>query len=112
MKKVLITSITDLDGSYISEFLLLHKKHEVNYIKRIPFLIYADRIDYFHQRPIEQDLKFISYYGDLTNANPLIRIVQKVQPEEIYDLEAQKFMSLFLLKSQSLLTIIYKLIGA
>jgi len=90
MKKVLITSITALDGSYISEFLLLHKRHDVNYNKRIPSLIYPDRINHSHQRPIEQDLKFISYYGNLTNTNPLIRIVQKVQPEEIYDLEVQR----------------------
>jgi GDPmannose 4,6-dehydratase len=92
MKKALITGITGQDGSYLAEF-LLHKGYEVHGIKRRTSLINTDRIDHLYQDPHEQDLKFILHHGDLTDATSLIRIVQEVQPDEIYNLAAQSHVA-------------------
>ena len=92
MKKALITGITGQDGSYLAEF-LLHKGHEVHGIKSRSSLINTDRIDHLYQDPHEQDLKFILHHGDLTDATSLIRIIQEVQPDEIYNLAAQSHVA-------------------
>ena len=92
MKKALITGVTGQDGSYLAEF-LLHKGYEVHGIKRRTSLINTDRIDHLYQDPHEQDLKFILHHGDLTDATSLIRIIQEVQPDEIYNLAAQSHVA-------------------
>jgi GDPmannose 4,6-dehydratase len=92
MKKALITGITGQDGSYLAEF-LLDKGYEVHGIKRRSSLINTDRIDHLYQDPHEQDLKFILHHGDLTDATSLIRIIQEVQPDEIYNLAAQSHVA-------------------
>jgi GDPmannose 4,6-dehydratase len=92
MKKALVTGITGQDGSYLAEF-LLDKGYEVHGIKRRSSLINTDRIDHLYQDPHEQDLKFILHHGDLTDATSLIRIVQEVQPDEIYNLAAQSHVA-------------------
>ena len=92
MKKALITGITGQDGSYLAEF-LLHKGYEVHGVKRRSSLINTDRIDHLYQDPHEQDLKFILHHGDLTDATSLIRIIQEVQPDEIYNLAAQSHVA-------------------
>jgi len=88
MKKALITGITGQDGSYLADF-LLKKGYEVHGIKRRTSLINTDRIDHLFQDPHEKNLKFILHHGDLTDATSLIRIIQEVQPNEIYNLAAQ-----------------------
>jgi GDPmannose 4,6-dehydratase len=92
MKKALITGITGQDGSYLAEF-LLHKGYEVHGIKRRTSLINTDRIDHLYRDLHEQDLKFILHHGDLTDATSLIRIIQEVQPDEIYNLAAQSHVA-------------------
>ena len=92
MKKAIITGITGQDGSYLAEF-LLDKGYEVHGIKRRTSLINTDRIDHLYQDPHEQDLKFILHHGDLTDATSLIRIIQEVQPDEIYNLAAQSHVA-------------------
>ena len=92
MKKALITGITGQDGSYLAEF-LLNKGYEVHGIKRRTSLINTDRIDHLYQDPHEQDLKFILHHGDLTDATSLIRIIQEVRPDEIYNLAAQSHVA-------------------
>ena len=92
MKKALITGITGQDGSYLAEF-LLDKGYEVHGIKRRTSLINTDRIDHLYQDPHEQDLKFILHHGDLTDATSLIRIIQEVRPDEIYNLAAQSHVA-------------------
>ena len=92
MKKALVTGITGQDGSYLAEF-LLDKGYEVHGIKRRSSLINTDRIDHLYQDPHEQDLKLILHHGDLTDATSLIRIVQEVQPDEIYNLAAQSHVA-------------------
>lgn len=87
MKKALITGITGQDGAYLAE-LLLSKGYEVHGIKRRSSLLNTDRIDHLYQDPHEKNLKFKLHYGDLTDATNLIRIVQEVQPDEIYNLGA------------------------
>jgi len=91
MKKALITGITGQDGSYLAEF-LLNKGYEVHGIKRRTSLINTDRIDHLYQNPHEQNRKFILHHGDLTDSSSLIRIIQEVQPDEIYNLAAQTLM--------------------
>ena len=88
MKKALITGVTGQDGSYLADF-LLKKGYEVHGIKRRTSLINTDRIDHLFQDPHEKNLKFILHHGDLTDATSLIRIIQEVQPDEIYNLAAQ-----------------------
>ena len=92
MKKALITGITGQDGSYLAEF-LLDKGYEVHGVKRRASLINTDRIDHLYQDPHEQNRKFILHHGDLTDATSLIRIIQEVQPDEIYNLAAQSHVA-------------------
>ena len=92
MKKALITGITGQDGSYLAEFLLA-KGYEVHGIKRRTSLLNTDRIDHLYQDPHEQEKKFILHYGDMTDSSSLVRILQQVQPEEIYNLAAQSHVA-------------------
>lgn len=87
MKKALITGITGQDGAYLSE-LLLSKGYEVHGLKRRSSLFNTDRIDHLYQDPHEKNVKLKLHYGDLSDAGNLIRIVQEVQPDEIYNLGA------------------------
>ena len=87
MKKALITGVTGQDGAYLAE-LLLKKGYEVHGIKRRTSLFNTDRIDHLYQDPHEKDLKFVLHYGDLSDSANIISIVQKVQPDEIYNLGA------------------------
>lgn len=91
-KKALITGVTGQDGAYLAE-LLLNKGYEVHGIKRRVSLFNTDRIDHLYQEPHEEDRQFILHYGDLTDAANLIRIVQQVQPDEIYNLGAQSHVA-------------------
>jgi GDPmannose 4,6-dehydratase len=84
----LITGITGQDGAYLAEF-LLKKGYEVHGIKRRASSFNTDRIDHLYQDPHESDQRFVLHYGDLTDATNLIRILQEVQPAEIYNLGAQ-----------------------
>ena len=88
MKKALVTGITGQDGAYLADF-LLKKGYEVHGIKRRSSLFNTDRIDHLYQDPHETNKRFMLHYGDLTDATNLIRIVQEVQPDEIYNLGAQ-----------------------
>jgi len=88
MKKALITGITGQDGAYLAEF-LLKKGYEVHGIKRRASLFNTDRIDHLYQDPHESERRFMLHYGDLTDSTNLIRIIQQVQPDEIYNLAAQ-----------------------
>jgi len=88
VKKALITGITGQDGAYLAEF-LLKKGYVVHGIKRRASLFNTDRIDHLYQDPHERGLNFVLHYGDLTDSTNLIRIVQEVQPDEIYNLAAQ-----------------------
>jgi GDPmannose 4,6-dehydratase len=88
MKKALITGITGQDGAYLAEF-LLKKGYIVHGIKRRSSLFNTDRIDHLYQDPHEGEIKFRLHYGDLTDSTNLIRIIQEVQPDEIYNLAAQ-----------------------
>ncbi len=92
MKKALITGVTGQDGSYLAEF-LLNKNYEVHGIKRRTSLINTDRIDHLYEEPHETDRKFILHHGDLTDSTSLIRIIQEVQPDEIYNLAAQSHVA-------------------
>ena len=87
-RKALITGITGQDGSYLAEF-LLKKGYEVHGIKRRSSSFNTSRIDHLYQDPHEISQKLILHYGDLTDSTSLIRIIQSVQPEEIYNLGAQ-----------------------
>lgn len=88
MKKVaLITGITGQDGAYLSEF-LINKGYIVHGIKRRSSLLNTQRIDHLYQDPHEKERNFILHYGDLTDSSNLIRIIQEVQPDEIYNLGA------------------------
>ena len=88
MKRALITGVTGQDGMYLAE-LLLEKGYEVHGIKRRASLFNTDRIDHLYQDPHEPERRMILHYGDLTDATNLIRIVQEVQPDELYNLAAQ-----------------------
>ncbi|MBC7565532.1 MAG: GDP-mannose 4,6-dehydratase [Pedobacter sp.] len=87
MKTALITGITGQDGSYLAEF-LLKKGYYVHGIKRRSSLLNTDRIDHLYQDPHEEGVKLKLHYGDLTDSTNLIRIIQEVQPDEIYNLAA------------------------
>ncbi|HEX4386147.1 MAG TPA: GDP-mannose 4,6-dehydratase, partial [Myxococcales bacterium] len=87
-KVALITGVTGQDGSYLSE-LLLAKGYEVHGIKRRTSLFNTDRIDHLYQDPHVADRRFFLHHGDLTDSTSLIRVIQQVQPEEIYNLAAQ-----------------------
>lgn len=87
-KTALITGITGQDGAYLAE-LLLEKGYEVHGIKRRASLFNTDRIDHLYQDPHEKGVRLKLHYGDLTDSTNLIRIIQEVQPDEIYNLAAQ-----------------------
>jgi len=87
MKKALITGITGQDGSYLAE-LLLSKGYEVHGIKRRSSLFNTDRIDHLYQDPHEKNIRLKLHYGDLTDSTNIIRIIQEVQPDEVYNLGA------------------------
>ena len=91
-KVALITGITGQDGAYLAE-LLLEKGYQVHGIKRRSSLFNTDRIDHLYQDPHEQEQRFILHHGDLTDSSSLIRIIQQVQPDEIYNLAAQSHVA-------------------
>jgi GDPmannose 4,6-dehydratase len=91
-KIALITGVTGQDGSYLAEF-LLNKGYEVHGIKRRSSLFNTDRIDHLYQDPHVNNRNFVLHYGDLTDSTSLVRIVQKVQPDEIYNLAAQSHVA-------------------
>jgi GDPmannose 4,6-dehydratase len=88
----LITGITGQDGAYLAEF-LLGKGYEVHGIKRRSSLFNTDRIDHLYQDPHETDRRFILHHGDLTDSTSLIRVIQQVQPDEVYNLAAQSHVA-------------------
>jgi len=92
MKKALITGITGQDGAYLAEF-LLDKGYQVHGIKRRSSLFNTDRIDHLYQDPHEKNRNLILHYGDLTDSTNLIRILQQVKPDEVYNLAAQSHVA-------------------
>lgn len=88
MKKALITGITGQDGAYLAEF-LLRKGYEVHGVKRRASLFNTDRIDHLYQDPHASERRFILHYGDLSDSSNLVRIMQDVKPDEVYNLAAQ-----------------------
>jgi GDPmannose 4,6-dehydratase len=91
-KKALITGITGQDGAYLAE-LLIDKGYEVHGIKRRASLFNTDRIDHLYKDPHEEDVRLFLHYGDMTDSSSLIRIIQEVQPDEIYNLAAQSHVA-------------------
>jgi len=91
-KIALITGITGQDGAYLAEF-LLDKKYEVHGIKRRSSSLNTDRIDHLYQDPHESDQRFILHYGDLSDSTSLVRIIQEIKPDEIYNLGAQSHVA-------------------
>ena len=91
-KIALITGITGQDGAYLAEF-LLEKGYEVHGVKRRTSLFNTDRIDHLYHDPHERDVRFKLHFGDMTDATNLIRIIQQVQPDEIYNLAAQSHVA-------------------
>ncbi|MEQ1882848.1 MAG: GDP-mannose 4,6-dehydratase, partial [Burkholderiales bacterium] len=91
-KVALITGITGQDGAYLAEF-LLGKGYEVHGIKRRTSLFNTDRIDHLYQDPHVSARKFILHYGDMTDSSSLVHVIQKVQPDEIYNLAAQSHVA-------------------
>jgi len=92
MKKALITGITGQDGSYLAEF-LLGKGYEVHGIKRRTSLFNTERIDHLYKDPNEKKTNFYLHYGDMTDGSSLTNIIQKILPEEIYNLAAQSHVA-------------------
>jgi len=92
MKKALITGITGQDGAYLSEF-LLSKNYEVHGIKRRTSLFNTDRIDHLYHDPHDNQQNFVLHHGDMTDSSSLIRIIQQIQPDEIYNLAAQSHVA-------------------
>ena len=88
MRVALITGITGQDGSYLAE-LLLSKGYEVHGIKRRSSLFNTDRIDHLYQDQHEKNVRLHLHYGDLTDSSNIIRLVQEIKPDEIYNLAAQ-----------------------
>jgi GDPmannose 4,6-dehydratase len=91
-KVALITGVTGQDGAYLAEF-LLEKGYEVHGIKRRTSLFNTDRIDHLYQDPSEPNRQFVLHHGDMTDSSSLIRILQQVQPDEIYNLAAQSHVA-------------------
>jgi GDPmannose 4,6-dehydratase len=91
-KKALITGITGQDGSFLAE-LLLSKGYEVHGIKRRTSLFNTDRIDHLYEDPHVTDRRFVLHYGDMTDSSSLVRVIQLVQPDEIYNLAAQSHVA-------------------
>ncbi len=92
IKKALITGITGQDGAYLAEF-LLGKGYEVHGIKRRASSFNTDRIDHLYQDPHEEEQRFFLHYGDLNDSMNLVRIIQQIQPDEIYNLGAQSHVA-------------------
>ncbi len=92
MKRALITGITGQDGAYLAEF-LLEKGYEVHGIKRRTSLINTDRIDHLYEDPHVDGRRFVLHYGDMTDSLSLLHVIQKVQPDEIYNLAAQSHVA-------------------
>lgn len=92
MKKALITGVTGQDGSYLAEF-LLEKGYEVHGIKRRASLFNTQRVDHIYQDPHVENQNFVLHYGDLTDSSNLTRILQEVQPDEVYNLGAQSHVA-------------------
>ena len=92
MKKALITGITGQDGAYLAEF-LLDKGYEVHGIKRRSSSFNTGRIDHLYQDPHENNVNLLLHHGDLTDSSSLIRVIQQVQPDEIYNLAAQSHVA-------------------
>jgi GDPmannose 4,6-dehydratase len=92
MKKALITGVTGQDGAYLAEF-LLNKGYEVHGIKRRTSLFNTDRIDHLYQGPHEEQRRFVLHHGDMTDSSSLIHILQKVKPDEVYNLAAQSHVA-------------------
>jgi GDPmannose 4,6-dehydratase len=88
MKRALVTGVTGQDGAYLTEF-LLNKGYEVHGIKRRASSFNTARVDHLYRDPHETDVRFLMHYGDLTDSTNIIRIIQEVQPDEIYNLAAQ-----------------------
>src|SRR5512134_3515525 len=91
-KRALITGVTGQDGAYLAEF-LLGKGYEVHGLKRRTSLFNTDRIDHLYQDPHEPQRRFILHHGDMTDSSSLIRIIQQVLPDEIYNLAAQSHVA-------------------
>ncbi len=92
MKKALVTGVTGQDGSYLAEF-LLEKGYEVHGIKRRASLFNTQRVDHIYQDPHIENRHFVLHYGDLTDSSNLTRIIQQVQPDEVYNLGAQSHVA-------------------
>jgi GDPmannose 4,6-dehydratase len=92
MKRALITGITGQDGAYLAE-LLLKKGYEVHGLKRRTSLFNTDRIDHLYEDPHVDNRHFILHYGDMTDSLSLLRVIQKIQPDEIYNLAAQSHVA-------------------
>jgi GDPmannose 4,6-dehydratase len=92
MKIALITGVTGQDGAYLAEF-LLKKGYEVHGIKRRTSLFNTDRIDHLYEDPHVENRHFVLHYGDMTDSLSLLRVIQKVQPDEIYNLAAQSHVA-------------------
>jgi GDPmannose 4,6-dehydratase len=92
MKKALITGITGQDGSYLAEFLLA-KGYQVHGIKRRSSLLNTERVDHLYEDPHVPDRRFFLHYGDMTDANSLLCVVDRVKPDEIYNLAAQSHVA-------------------
>ena len=90
--KALITGITGQDGSYLAE-MLLEKGYEVHGIKRRASSFNTERIDHLYRDPHESDAKMFLHYGDMTDSTNILRIIQQVQPTEIYNLAAQSHVA-------------------
>jgi GDPmannose 4,6-dehydratase len=92
MKRALITGITGQDGAYLAEF-LLGKGYEVHGIKRRTSLLNTERVDHLYEDPHVPDRRFVLHYGDMTDSNSLIRVLQEVRPDEVYNLAAQSHVA-------------------
>ena len=92
MKRALITGVTGQDGSYLAE-LLLNKNYQVHGLKRRTSLINTQRIDHLYHDPHDKGCPFFLHYGDMTDSSSLLRIIQEVQPDEIYNLAAQSHVA-------------------
>jgi GDPmannose 4,6-dehydratase len=92
IKKALITGVTGQDGAYLAEF-LLEKGYEVHGIKRRSSSFNTDRIDHLYQDPHEVNQNFFLHYGDLSDSMCLVRIIQLIQPDEVYNLGAQSHVA-------------------
>jgi len=92
MKTAFITGITGQDGAYLAEF-LLEKGYMVHGLKRRASSFNTDRVDHLYQDPHEEDVRFVLHYGDLTDSTNLIRIIQEIQPDEVYNLAAQSHVA-------------------